>query len=177
MRKSVSGFTVIELLVVVMVIGILAAITLVVFNGTQQRARDTQRKVDIAAIAKALHLYYFDNRTYAGINSGCGASGQGSGGIEIDYDGAGPTKSIEQCLIDGNYLAKQTRDPQASKGCTGTAPNQSCAQYIKSECGGTAGTYLFANLETIPHTSTDTDATCQAAFDTTYGMNYYVKLY
>jgi len=64
MRKSKSGFTIIELLVVVVVIGILAGITLVAYNGTQARSRDARRKTDVANIIKAMELYYSDNGQY-----------------------------------------------------------------------------------------------------------------
>ena len=43
-RKKQTGFTIVELLIVIVVIGILAAITIVAFNGVQQRARDAQRR-------------------------------------------------------------------------------------------------------------------------------------
>lgn len=172
-----KGFTIVELLIVIVVIAILAAISIVAYNGIQQRARDSQRKNDLSQIVKALHLYNIDRGTFAGAGSGCGAAGNGSGGIDVDYDGATTTlKSIEQCLIDGNYLSRGLRDPQSAQGCTGTAPNQSCAQYIKTECGGSNGTYLFANLESVPHTATDTDTTCSPTFDTAYGMNYFVRV-
>ncbi len=61
MRKSKSGFTIVELLIVIVIIAILAAITIVAYNGVQQRARDTQRKQDMALLYKALEMYYIDN--------------------------------------------------------------------------------------------------------------------
>lgn len=51
------GFTIVELLIVIVVIGILAAITIVAYNGVQKRAFDTRRKSDIASIQKALTQY------------------------------------------------------------------------------------------------------------------------
>ncbi len=59
-----QGFTVVEVMIVIVVIGILAGITLVVYGGAQGQARDTERKVDIADIQEALELYYLDNKTY-----------------------------------------------------------------------------------------------------------------
>lgn len=59
-----KGFTIVELLIVIVVIGILAAITIVAYNGTQQRARDSQRESDVKTIVKALELYYIDNGKY-----------------------------------------------------------------------------------------------------------------
>lgn len=56
-----TGFTIVELLIVIVVIAILAAITIVAYNGIQVRTRDTIRKNDVAAIVKAIELYKADN--------------------------------------------------------------------------------------------------------------------
>lgn len=62
-RKE-AGFTIVELLVVIVVIGVLAAITVVAFNGVQDRAHQSKINADIATIVKAVHLA----RTNAGTN-------------------------------------------------------------------------------------------------------------
>jgi len=59
--KKQKGFTIVELLIVIVVIAILAAISIVAYNGVQTRARDTIRKNDVAAIVKAIELYKADN--------------------------------------------------------------------------------------------------------------------
>lgn len=58
------GFTLVELLIVIVVIAILASISVVAYNGIQERARDTVRKNDIANITKALEIYYIKNGQY-----------------------------------------------------------------------------------------------------------------
>lgn len=58
------GFTIVELLIVIVVIAILAAITIVAYNGIQARARDAERQTDIAAMRKAIEAYYVDHSTY-----------------------------------------------------------------------------------------------------------------
>ena len=68
MRKNTSGFTLVELLITIVVIAILAAISVVAFNGIQERARDTQRDHDISIIAKALEMYYSEHSSYPLIN-------------------------------------------------------------------------------------------------------------
>lgn len=62
MRLYQKGFTIVELLIVIVVIGILAAITIVAFNGIQERARTTQINNDLGTISKAIQA--------ARINSG-----------------------------------------------------------------------------------------------------------
>lgn len=49
---KMRGFTIVELLIVIVVIGILAAITIVAFNGVQGRAHDASVRSDLAALAK-----------------------------------------------------------------------------------------------------------------------------
>ncbi len=61
LKQSKSGFTVVELLIVIVVIAILATITVTTYNGIQKRSRDVARQTDVAAIQKALELYRMDN--------------------------------------------------------------------------------------------------------------------
>lgn len=49
-----EGFTIVELLIVIVVIGILAAITIVAFNGIQTRANVQSVNSDLAMLAKAI---------------------------------------------------------------------------------------------------------------------------
>ena len=56
MKAPSKGFTIVELLIVIVVIGILAAITIVAYNGIQQRARASAIASGIASIEKAMRL-------------------------------------------------------------------------------------------------------------------------
>jgi general secretion pathway protein G len=64
-----KGFTIVELLIVIVVIAILATISVVAYNGVQGRARDSKRKSDLASIVKLLELYQADNGGYPICNS------------------------------------------------------------------------------------------------------------
>ncbi len=57
------GFTVVELLIVIVVIAVLAAITIVAFNGIQSRATAAALSSDLAAAAKKLELAKIDSST------------------------------------------------------------------------------------------------------------------
>lgn len=56
--KSVLGFTLVELLVVISIISILSVIGITIFTGAQKTARDARRRVDIEEIAKAMEINY-----------------------------------------------------------------------------------------------------------------------
>jgi len=68
---SKSGFTIVELLIVIVVIGILAAITVVAFNGVQERAKFATYKADISAINKAILSFYAEKGYYPFPTSAC----------------------------------------------------------------------------------------------------------
>ncbi|MNH50565.1 Type II secretion system protein G precursor [compost metagenome] len=55
-----SGFTIVELLIVIVVIGILAAITIVAYNGIQERAESTKTISQASAFVKGLKTYEAD---------------------------------------------------------------------------------------------------------------------
>ncbi|HRC27902.1 MAG TPA: prepilin-type N-terminal cleavage/methylation domain-containing protein [Candidatus Saccharimonas sp.] len=71
--KKTRGFTLIELVVVIVVIAIIAGIVLVSFRGIQSRARDDRRLADMSVIVKSLDAYKSFNQSYpAVIASGLG---------------------------------------------------------------------------------------------------------
>jgi len=53
-RPKQAGFTIVELLIVIVVIGILAAITIVAFNGVQDRSRTARTQSDVRNLLQAV---------------------------------------------------------------------------------------------------------------------------
>lgn len=74
MIKNQKGFTIVELLIVIVVIGILAAITIVAYNGVQQRARNTQVITGTDVYYNALRSYHAVNGSYPSTAGCLGAS-------------------------------------------------------------------------------------------------------
>lgn len=97
------GFTIVELLIVIVVIAILAAITVVAYNGIQQSARDSNRKSDVQLIVKALELYYAENNNYP----------PGSGSTTINNSWSTTADASWGNLVTAlqPYVSKLPRDP------------------------------------------------------------------
>ena len=60
-KQKQSGFTIVELLIVIVVIGILAAITIVAYNGIQTKAKTAALQTDLENTAKTLEQYKLTN--------------------------------------------------------------------------------------------------------------------
>lgn len=70
--KKEQGFTLIELIIVMVIIGILVLLLLPNLSNGPKRARDSQRKSDFRSVQTALEQYFADFNTYP---AGAGAGG------------------------------------------------------------------------------------------------------
>lgn len=72
-ERSRSGFTIIELMVVVTIIAILASIAIVALERGRLQARDAKRKADLSLISGAMETYRADNKVYPKPTTGTSA--------------------------------------------------------------------------------------------------------
>lgn len=108
MRKTnQKGFTIIELLVVIVIIGILVALALPQLFSAQARGRDTDRKNDLKNISQQLETYYNDNNEYPALVAD----------LIPDYLEAEPTDPKNT----GTYVYTYTVDPTDAQTYTLTA--------------------------------------------------------
>lgn len=85
-RLSRTGFTLVELLVVISIIAILSTIGMAVFTGIQAKARDERRRADLRGIVAALEIYRNQNGRYPDvINTNSNINGRGGWG-DSDLD-------------------------------------------------------------------------------------------
>ncbi len=95
-----SGFTLIEVMVVIVILGVLAALIVPKVMGRPDEARAVAARQDIAAISQALKLYKLDNRKYPTTEQGLQALVQK------------PTVApVPDNWKAGGYLEKLPKDP------------------------------------------------------------------
>lgn len=108
-RQKHRGFTIVELLIVIVVIGILAAITVVAYSGIQARAKDAQIKDAVSKVTKAVRMWSIDRGqlpTGSGWSSAA-TTGDGlctSGGGGWIGSGVGYGCALENMLVDSKLL-------------------------------------------------------------------------
>lgn len=64
LKQNSTGFTLVELLVVISIIGLLSSFAVVSLNTARAKARDALRKGDMAQIRTAMNIYYDDKMAY-----------------------------------------------------------------------------------------------------------------
>ena len=63
-RKSEEGFTLVELMVVIVIIGLLATVVMINVLPSQDKAMQTKARADIATLEQAMEMYRLDNFSY-----------------------------------------------------------------------------------------------------------------
>ncbi|MCK4511272.1 prepilin-type N-terminal cleavage/methylation domain-containing protein [bacterium] len=65
LRKNQGGFTLVELMIVVIIVGILAAVAIPMYQGATERAKASEAVAALGTIRGALRVYYAEHGTYA----------------------------------------------------------------------------------------------------------------
>jgi len=183
------GFTIVEIIIVVSVIGILAGIVAVAWPNYLKQTHDSERKSDLNQLATALDVYALQKNSLMSTGSGCGKNNNGNGwvgrGGTIDYP-----KSILTCLQEIEAMPGEPfSDPSGCTYDSGGVCSIPVKAYMKATCqtDGVDKTYVFAYLETEPANASEIDGLCdngtvsgfsatEQLWGTNFGMNYYVEV-
>lgn len=152
LKNKQSGFTIVELLIVIVVIGILAALVVTTFNGIQQKGRDTERETDIKAIHGQLEAYYAQNGTYPLLADVNDTTWRGTNMKGLDNEALRDPKAAPGTFTlagtPGNAVySYQVYEANGTTNCTVAA---NCAKYtltatLEGQINGSS-TYVKASL-------------------------------
>jgi prepilin-type N-terminal cleavage/methylation domain-containing protein len=147
--QSKKGFTLLELLVVIGIIGLLASMVLASLDGTKKRGRDARRISDIKQIQLALELYYDTNNVFPSNNT---------------------STTFDPTLLTGpGFIPVVPTDPLTNTAYRYTA---------YAAAGGNSGTcisyHLGATLESANHTELARDVDISTANSTKPPTSTYV---
>jgi len=99
-KQNKSGFTIVELLIVIVVIAILASISIVAYNGIQTRANNSKTVLAVSSWVKAIRLYNIDNGSWP-TNSCLGGSS-----TYVDYGGRCWAPSTSSWEVKPTFLVQ-----------------------------------------------------------------------
>lgn len=153
--KKRHGFTIVELLIVIVVIAILASITIVAYNGIQQRARASQTSAALTAWVKAIKLYRADKGAWPtgwvclGTGYKYGPSGSDTSGVaqcRQDTSGSGMTENTAFNTSMQPYVGASMPTPAM---VTGYLNDNQWRRGLSYAYGGGDGTlnYIFATFD------------------------------
>ncbi len=117
--KNSKGFSLIELMIAVAIIGMLAAIAIPNFNEFAKRARHAEAKTNLSAIYSAEKAYQAEYQMYSSVLNSIGFSTNGFLYFNVGFD----------------YLYGPAPDaPPGTPSCLSVCPKTNCGSYATWEC-------------------------------------------
>ncbi|HEY1063760.1 MAG TPA: type II secretion system protein [Candidatus Saccharimonadales bacterium] len=144
-QRDQRGFTIVELLIVIVVIGILAALVITTYGGIQAKGRDSQRQSDIKILHSQIELFYADHNFYPAVADLNNATWRTANMKGLDIEAM-----VDPSAADGDSDLSSTAASSTNKnvygyvatGCSGTAEPDTGST---DQCTGyTLSTYLEA---------------------------------
>ena len=131
LKNRKEGFTIVELLIVIVVIGILALLVITTYSGIQQKARNSKRQSDVAAVQTQLEAFYQQGGYYPSLADMNSASWLSSNMKSLDQnaliDPSNPTQS--KTLVASPTAKSYSYAVTDASGASCEATDTNCAKY------------------------------------------------
>jgi prepilin-type N-terminal cleavage/methylation domain-containing protein len=132
--KHKQGFTIVELLIVIVVIAILAAISVVAYTGIQNRANDSAVQNDLSNFAKKIQLIAAESGEFPA--GGTTAPGGGGNATTIPGFTFNPTKSAYMTTVNNLYYCTGVETASGQKVFRVGARSKSGTLFVYSSSSG-----------------------------------------
>ncbi len=149
-----KGFTIVELLIVIVVIGILALLVITTYSGIQAKARNSKRQTDIQSIQTQLEAFFSQNGYYPSLGNLNDSTWLNTNMKSLDQNALiDPSNPTNSKTLAGTPTAKQySYKVTQSDGTTSCeSDDTTCAKYtLTAEYEGTVNgqtEYQKSNLD------------------------------
>jgi len=155
-RQDKSGFTIIELLVVALVVGILSTLVITTYSGVQAKNRNSNRQASIDKLQSKLETYFAQNNTYPTLDNVNDTSWRKANLKDLaDNDIKDPrwSKDVDACTKDGSTILSSSPTDNCysyqattSDGSACDNKEKQCAQYTLTTMLEGGGKYVKSSL-------------------------------
>jgi prepilin-type N-terminal cleavage/methylation domain-containing protein len=153
LKKREQGFTIVELLIVIVVIGILALLVITTYSGIQQKARNSKRQTDVQSLQTQMEAFYSQNGYYPSLTDMNSSTWRTTNMKSLDSgaltDPSNPTQST--ALVSAPVAKSYAYAVTDSSGASCESTDTNCAKYtLTATYEGTVNgqtTYQKSNLD------------------------------
>jgi prepilin-type N-terminal cleavage/methylation domain-containing protein len=137
-KRDQAGFTIVELLIVIVVIGILAALVVTTYGGIQSKARDSKRQTDIQTIQTQIEAFYANKNYYPSLAEINSATWRSTNMKSLDAGALTDPSAAAGTVLSGNAASATAKNVygyeaknDAGQACAGTptTPDETCTKY------------------------------------------------